>query len=137
MGLDRERKVRERLIHLFELDLAALRDFPGAIDRVGNFAEERHHFSPRLHVELGMAETHPVRIRHGFAGLDAHQNLMRASVVTTKIMRVVRGNERDAGFRRHADQLRSDNLVLIELVILDFEKEVVAAKQIAILVARA
>ena len=43
----RNRESREGLGDLFELELAALRDVPGAIERVLDFAEQRHHLFAR------------------------------------------------------------------------------------------
>ena len=91
-------EARERILDLFELDVAALRDLPGAVDGVFEFAEERHHFVARLEIEIGMIPVHAVGIGHGLAGLDAHQNFVRAGVFAAQIVRVVGGDERNAGF---------------------------------------
>ncbi len=67
---------------------------------VFDFAEQRHHFFARLEVEIGLIQAHAVRVGHGFAGLDAQQDFVRAGVVLAQIVRVVGGDERDAGIRR-------------------------------------
>ena len=52
----------ERLLDLFELDVAALRDIPGAVERILELAEQLHHLVARLQVEmLGVSK----RIRFG------------------------------------------------------------------------
>ncbi len=90
-------KARERILNLLQLHVAALRNVPGAVERVLHFAEQRHHLRARLHIKLRRAETHPVRIRHRLAGLDAEQNFVRAHIVVRQIMRIVRDNQRNAG----------------------------------------
>ena len=45
--LGRDVEARERLLDLFQLDVAALRDLPGAVERVLELAEQLHHFVAR------------------------------------------------------------------------------------------
>ncbi len=130
--LCRNIEARERIVDLFQLDMAALRDLPGAIDGVFQFAEERHHFVARLQVEIRMVPVHAVGVGHRLARLDAHENFVRARVFAAQIMRVVGGDERNAGFDRQAVDLRRQPLVLLEAVILNFEEEVLLAEDVAI-----
>ena len=99
-------EAREGLLDLFELDVAALRDLPGAIDGVFQLAEQRHHLVARLQVEIGMVPVHAVRVGHGLARLDAHENFVRAGVVAAEVMRIVGGDQRNAGFHAKAVDLR-------------------------------
>ncbi len=55
---------RERLLHLFQLDVAALGDLPGAVERVLQLAEQLHHLVARLQVEIGRVPAHAVGIAH-------------------------------------------------------------------------
>ena len=55
-------ELRERLLDLLELDVAALRDVPGAVERVLHFAEQLHHLVARLQVEVGRVQAHAVRV---------------------------------------------------------------------------
>ena len=130
-------EARERIFDLFELDVAALGDFPGAVDGVFEFAEQLHHFVARFEVEIGMIPVHAVGIGHGFAGLDAHQNFVRAGVFAAQVVGVVGGDERDAGFDGEAIDLRDEALVLFEAVVLNFEEEIVFAEDVAIGVSEA
>ena len=95
-------KLGERLGDLFELELAALRDVPGAVERVLHFAEQRHHLFARLEVERFLLEAHAVQIRHGLAGLNAQQDFVRAGVGLAQVVRIVGGDQRNAGVRRQA-----------------------------------
>ena len=69
--LGRNVELRKRLLHRVELQLASLGDVPGPVESVFHFAEQRHHFFAPFQVEYGILEAHAIRIRHGFAGLDA------------------------------------------------------------------
>ena len=130
-------EARERIFDLFELDVAALRDLPGAIDGVFEFAEQRHHFVARLQVEIGMVPVHAVGVGHRLARLNAHEDFVRAGVFAAQIMRVVGGDERNAGFDRQAVDLRREALVLLEAVVLNFEEEILLAEDVAVGVGQA
>ena len=132
MCAGRNIEAREGVFDLFELDVAALRDLPGAIDGVLEFAEELHHFVARLEVEIGMIPVHAVRVRHRLARLDAHENFVRAGVFAAQVVGVVGGDERNARIHGKAVDLRSQPLVLLEAVILNFEEEVLFAEDVAI-----
>ena len=104
----RNREARERFGDFFELELAALRDVPGAVERVLDFAEERHHLFARLDVEGFLLEAHPVQIRHRLAGLNAQQDFVGAGVGLAQVVGIVGGDERDAGVGREAMHQRHD-----------------------------
>ena len=125
-------EAREGVGDLFEFDVAALRDLPGAIDGVFQFAEQRHHFVAGLQIEIGMIPVHAVGVGHGLPRLNAHQNFVRAGVFAAQIMRVVGSDQRDACFDGEAVHLRDETLVLLEPVILDFEKEIFFSEDVAI-----
>ena len=120
-----------------ELDVAALGDVEGAGKGAGNFAEEPLHFGLRFDVELLRGELHAIRIRHGFAGLDAEHDFVRAGIVLAEVVRIVGGDERDAGVGGEAVEERVDYFVLVELVVLHFEEEVVLAEDVCVLVGEA
>ncbi len=124
----------KRLLDLFELHLAALRDLPGQVERIFEFAEQGCHFGARLEIELGLLEAHAAAVAHGLAGLNAQHDLVRAGVVLAHIVRVVGGDQRDTGLFRQAAQVRDHNAVRVEPVILDLEEEVAAAEQVGVLV---
>ena len=117
--------------------MAALRDVPGAVERVLDFAEQRHHLVARFDVERGLLEAHPVRVRHGLAGLDAQQDFVRAGVVLAQIMRIVGGDQRNAGVGRQAIDQRQHARVLLQAVILQFQEEILLAEQVGVFVGQA
>ncbi len=135
--LGRNIEARERVHHLFQLDVAALRDLPGAVHGVLEFAEELHHFLARLEVEIRRAPTHAVGIVEILAGLDAHQDFVRARIFFAQVMRIVGGHQRKAGFAGEAHQCGREALILLQVVVLHFEEEILGAEDVAILVRHA
>ena len=79
-----------------------------------------------------MIPVHAIGIAHGLAGLNAHEDFVRAGVVTAQIVRIVGGDQRDAGFLRELVHQRDQALVLIEAVVLNLEEEIVAAEDVGI-----
>ncbi len=99
-----------------------------------HFAEMLHHLRARLDKEIGRGKTHAVGIRHGFAGLYAKQNLVRSHVVVPQIMRVVGHHQRQTCFTGEPVDLGHHLAVLVETVVLQFQKEVVAAEQVGVFI---
>ncbi len=62
---------------------------------------------------------------------------MRADVIGLEVMGIVGNDERDAGFLRHAADLRHGDFVLIEMVVLHLEEEIVFSEQILVFVGEA
>ena len=122
----------EGILDFFELDAAALSDFPGAVDGVFEFTEQRHHLGARFDVKIGVVPVHALGVRHGLPGLDAHEDFMGAGVFAAQVMRVVGGYERDAGFDGEAVDLGDEALILFEAVVLNFEEEIVFAEHLAV-----
>ena len=90
-------ELREGLLDLFELDVAALGDLPGAVERVFHLAEQLHHLGARLQVEVRRGPSFMrAGVGHGLAGLDAEQDFVRARVFPAQVVRVVGGDQRDA-----------------------------------------
>ena len=133
----RDIEARERIDHFFQLDVAALRDLPRAVDGVLQFAEEFHHFLARLKVEVRRAPTHAVGVVEILAGLYAHQDFVRTRILFAQVMRIVGGDEREAGFAGEADEFGREALILLQVVVLDFEEEILGAEDVAILVRHA
>ena len=72
-----------------------------------------------------------LRVAHGLAGLNAQQDLLRASVGLRQVMAIVCGDEGNAGFFREPHDLLIDALLHFEALILHLEKEVSLAENVA------
>ncbi len=135
--LRRHIESRKRRTDFFQLHLAALGDFPRPVDGVFQLAEQRHHLGARFQIEIWIVPVHTRRVAHGLPGLNAHQNFVGARVVAMQVMRVVGSHQRNAGFLRQPVHLRGDQLVLIQAMILNFQKEIALAENILIRVRQA
>src|SRR6185312_3314181 len=67
---------------------------------------------------------------------DAEKDFMRSNVVLCQIVRVVRDYQRDSGFGGQPVDLRQQDLVLIEPVILQLQEEVVFSEKVGIFVGK-
>ena len=128
---------RKRLLHLFELDVTTLRDLKRAVDGVFKIAEDRHHFLAGFQVELGLIEAQAVGVAHGLAGLDAQHDLVSARIAFPHVMRVVGGDQRNPRLLRQAVHQRNQQLILVDIVVLDFEEEVFFPEHVLVLVGHA
>ena len=126
----------KRLLDGRELDVAALRDVPGAVERILHLIEQRHHFFARFDVERRLIEAHPVRVRHRLPGLDAKHDFVGAGVVFAQVVRIVGGDQRNACVGREAVNQGQHFGVGIEAMVLQFEKEIVLAEQVCIFVSQ-
>ncbi len=135
--LGRNIEAGERVHHLFQLDVAALCDLPRAVHGVLEFAEELHHFVARLEVEVRRTPAHAVRVVEILAGLDAHEDFVRPRILFAEVVRIVGGDEREAGFAGKAHEFGCQALILLQVVVLHFEEEILGAEDVAILVRHA
>ena len=102
---------------------------------VFQFAEQLHHLVARFQVEIGRVPMHAVGVAHRLAGLDAEQDFVGARVFLAQVVGIVGGHQRQAGFLREAVQLRREPAVLLQVMVLHFEEEVVAAEDVGVGVA--
>ena len=87
-----------------QLQVATLGNFHSITDRLRYNLEQFRHLVRRLDIELFVGKTHPVRIIHRLAGLDAEKDLMRKSVIAGQIMAIISGNQRQTEFLANLDQ---------------------------------
>src|SRR6266699_475103 len=124
-------ELRERIGDALDLDVAARSDVHGAAQRFRKLAENMGHFRRALEVELVGLELHAVRVAHGLAGLDAQEHVLRVSVVMVEVMSIVGGNQWDTSLFRKPNQFAVDILFDRQSLILNFEKEIAFAEDIA------
>ena len=124
-------KFGKRILHGIDFDVAAPGNRHGALQRVRNFAEDLRHFLRRLEEELVGGKFHAMRIAHRLAGLNAEQDFLSVRIGVCQIVAIVRGDEGNSGFTREADDFRIDALFDFQSLILDFQKKVSLAENIA------
>ena len=104
----------------------------------GIFAGFRHHgeqiihFVCRFDIELVGLELHLIRILNGLAGLDAQQDALHLGILPAQIVGVVGGCHGDACFPRKLDELRQNDVVLFQAMILQLNVIVPLAEQVAV-----
>src|SRR5262249_35652205 len=137
IGVDRKSRwndeLRKWIFDLLQLQAAPLCDLHCLIEHLRNFAEHTVHLFTCFEIELIGVELHAIRIVHCLAGLDAQQNIVRAAIVLTHVVTVVRGNDSNAGPLADAQHVWDDLSLLFQTVIVNFEKETIFSENILIL----
>jgi hypothetical protein len=121
-------ELRERVLHLGELQGASLGKLHGSRTNFGRMGEEPMHLVRGLDIELVAIELEPLRIVHRSRGLHAKQDLMRARVLILYVMRIVGRDERDIEVFLKPEHRLGYGFVWLEAVILYFEEEVATSK---------
>ena len=121
-------ELRERLLYLFQLHLAAHGDLIRRHQRLRIVGEKLFHLLLVLDVERRFIPLHAVGIAVGLAGGDAHENVMGAGVGLAKVMRVVGGDQRDVHVLGQSRDFRNQLVVLVQVVILNFQEKVLRAE---------
>ena len=88
-------EMRERGRNFLQPETTALGDIESAREHFGRVLEDAVHLVVTLDEKLSALKLHPVRVLDGFAGLDAHHDILRVRVFFAEIVAVVGGNERE------------------------------------------
>ena len=102
------------------------------------FAGFRHHGEQVIHficsldVKFVGLELHAVGILNGLAGLDAQQDGLHLGIFLAQIVGVIGGRHGDAGFPRQLDELRQNDVVLFQPMVLQFDVIIAFSEQIPI-----
>ncbi len=120
----RDGERRQMQLPKLERHLAAFRDAHGVSQRLRHILEMQAHLLGRFQVQLVGIDLQPVFILHGFAGLDADQDFLRARVRPVDVMHVVGRDQRNAGFLRKRHQRAVHLQLLGKPVVLQLQIEV-------------
>ena len=115
-----------------EFDLAAVGDAFGVGDRLRQGRKSRGHLCGGFEVERIRLHAHAVGIAHALASLHAQEDLMGMGVVRHEIMAIIGGNQGNAGFTADLDQLRVDQGLLGDAIMLQLEVEIAPAEQLIV-----
>ena len=129
----RHREVRDPQLAERQLEVHHLGDparVPVGLDLV---REEGEHLRRRLQVELGALELQPVRRVEVAAGPHAEEDVVGVGLRLVDVVEVVRHDEREAGLRRQAEELRVEAGLLGDPVVLELQEEVARAEDVAVL----
>ena len=98
----------------------------------GNLGKDFPHLVGAAQVERVLFHTHAVGVVHIAVRLNAQQHVVRIGILAAGVVPVVRGNQRQIEVSCQLHELPGNFLLPVHAVVLDFDVEVIRAKQIAI-----
>ena len=125
-------EVRERVADLFQPHVAAFRNAKGAGEHVRRIFKDAIHFVMALDEKSGALELHAVGVLDGLAGLYAQHHILGMRVVFAEVVAVIGRDHRQAEFLFQPEQVGVNAMLLLQALILDLEKEIVFAEDVAI-----
>ncbi len=123
-------EAREKIMPELKVEIAHLGNFHGVVRRVLKIREQSAHLLLALQVKLLRFKAHTVGVIHGFAHLDAHQNILIICVLFLYIMRVICQHKGYARFAVERNQLARGLFLVKNAVILYFQVEIALAEQL-------
>ena len=137
IGIDgvsrRNGEFRKRIVDLLQFQAAPLGNLDSLIENVRDLAEDAIHILAGLEIKLIGVELHPVRIVHRLAGLNAQQDVVRAAIILLHVVAVVGRGDLNAGALADPQHVGNDLSLLLQTVVVDFEKEPILAEDILVL----
>ena len=124
--------IRDLGVTKLEVKLTLVCDLLGVLTGFRYHREEIVHLVGGLDVELVGLELHPVGVLNGLAGLDAQQDALHLGILFPQVVGVVGSRHGDARLPRQFDELRQNDVVFLEAVILQLKVIVALAEEILI-----
>ena len=122
-----------QLLHAeLNLHIAALGNFMGIFQSFRRIGEKFCHFRLCFQKILTAFIAHAVLIGHLFPCLDAEQNIMGRRIFFKNIMYIIGADQINAGFFVKPHQLLVDQLLLLNAMILKFQKEIALSEYLFI-----
>ncbi len=128
----RQREDRQMVAVRFEVDVAALRDLDGVLNRARDVAEELPHFFLGTHVVGVVVHAEALLVVEMRAGLNREEDILIAPVFRIDVMRIVRRDELRTEFVTEFEEDFVDLHKLRHVVILQLEEEVIRAEDVVI-----
>ena len=132
----RHLEVREFGDAEFDLDIAALRDAVGVVQRLLGIGKQGPHFHLAFDKKLPARIPHPVLVGELLACLYAQQDIVSFHVIGVGIVDVVGGDQRDPQTPAHGHQRHIHFLLVLISVVLQFQEEITFSENIQILESR-
>ena len=115
----RQRKLRKRVLHLREFQVAALRELHRPRAHLRRMRKQPVHLLRRLDVKLVLLKPEPLRVVHRVRRLHAQQHLMRPRIPVLDIVRIVRRHERNPQVLLQPEHRLRHRLIRLQPMILD------------------
>ena len=124
--------IRNLGVPKIKIKVALLGDLGRILAGLRHHGEQVVHFVRRLDVELVGLELHLVGVLNGLSGLDAQQDALHLGVLFAQVVGVVGGSHGDAGLPGQLDELRQDDVVLLQAVVLQLDVVVALTEQVTV-----
>ena len=126
-------KLRKGIVDGLQLEVAALGNLHGALRDSGRVREQARHLVGSLDEELVGVKAEAFGVVNLRPGLHAEHHVVRMRIFAAEVVRIVGEDEGNVEFLFEAEQVGLNLLLLFEALILKFEIEVAAAKDVLIL----
>ena len=126
-------KMGKGIGHLLQTQAATLRDVQGAGQDLRTVFKHTQHLVVGLYIELVPLKLHPGGVVDGLAGLDAEHHVLGVGIVFAEIVAVIGGDEGEPQVFFQLKQAGMNAVLHRKSLVLDFEKEIVLAKDVAVI----
>ena len=128
----RHRELRQQQVTELHLHVAAVGNFIGIAQSLRAIAEQRLHLVITLQIIAIVIEAHTIRLINRARRLNTQQNILRRGILLLHIMQIVCRHQAKTKLLRQLLQLRADLVLLIEVMVLNFQKVIFFAENINI-----
>ena len=128
----RHRELRQQQMAELHLHVAAVSNFIGIAQSLRTIAEQRLHLIIAFQIIAVVVKAHTVRLINRAGRLNAQQNILRCGILLLHIMQIVRRYQAQTELLRQLLQLRADLVLLIKVVVLNFQKIIFLAENVYI-----
>ena len=128
----RHRKLRQQQMAELHLHVAAVSNFIGIAQSLRTIAEQRLHLVIAFKIVAVVVEAHTIRLINRARRLDAQQNILRRGILLLHIMQIVCRHQTKTELLRQLLQLRAYLVLLIKVMVLNFQKVVFLAENVYI-----
>ena len=128
----RHRELRQQQMAELHLHVAAVSNFIGIAQSLRTIAEQCLHLIIAFQIIAVVVEAHTIRLINRARRLDAQQNILRRGILLLHIMQIVCRHQTKTELLRQLLQLRADLVLLIKVMVLNFQKVVFLAENVYI-----
>ena len=107
-------------------------DKKGVADRLRHFRENRRHLLRAAQIKGVTAHAHTVGVAEHTTSLNGKQNVLEAGISAIDVMHIVGGNKLGLVTPSKVHQYFVDVIQLFNIVLLEFEKEIVRPEDLII-----
>ena len=128
----RHRELRQQQMAELHLHVAAVSNFIGIAQSLRTIAEQRLHLIIAFQIIAVVVKAHTVRLINRAGRLNAQQNILRCGILLLHIMQIICRYQAKTELLRQLLQLRADLVLLIKIMVLNFQKVIFFAENINI-----